>query len=130
MMYVLGAALSLLSAFASVGGAIWVYIHLAKLSSRTENVEQKLSSLQSKLASQDRWSRDEIRDSVDNYLQNLDLEGGSGMDGDLMQMMLPALMQGMGSGQAPGNAEQPGPVEQPTQPLNVLGSGGQNGQSE
>jgi hypothetical protein len=130
MMYVLGAALSLLSAFASVGGALWVYIHLAKLSSRTENVEQKLSSLQSKLASQDRWSRDEIRDSVDNYLQNLDLETGSGMDGDLMQMMLPALMQGMGSGPAQGNAEQPGPVEQPTQPLNVLGSGGENGSSE
>lgn len=54
-----------------------------------EVVEEKIQRTAGKVAAQDRWSRDEIRDAVDAYLQTLDLEsGGGGADENLLAMLM------------------------------------------
>jgi len=94
-------------ACAACFGAFWVTynIQIAWYSreDRIQTVEDNIQSLRGKLSASDRWSRDEIRDAVDTYLQQMDLEPGGGG----MEDFLPMLMQ-MQMSQAPATGEQSG----------------------
>jgi len=98
-----------------------VFVDSERVRRRLEIQDEKLSSLQSKQAAESRWSRDEIRDAVDTYLQTIDFEPREGMDSDMMQALLPMMLGGMQNGG--GNPPEPDSVEAPNQP-DILGQGG------
>lgn len=114
-------------------GAFWVTYQVQVTRHTAENrmqkVEDQIQSLRGKLSSNDRWSRDEIRDAVDAYLQTIDLQpGGSSME-DLLPMLLQ--MQ-MGQATAPGppsGTDGDAPRSDTEIARQLSGQGGINGQS-
>lgn len=98
-----------------------------RINNRVESVEDKLESALGKMHREKGITRDTIRDQVDTYLGTLDLQSGGGMDSEVMQMMLPMMMQGATGAQAPS---EPSPDEARETAVNngtFLGSGGDNG---
>lgn len=129
MTYILAAitVLNLLCAGLSAWVAFQALTQYYRINNRVESVEEKLESALGKMHRNKGITRDTIRDQVDTYLGTLDLESGSGMDSDVMQMMLPMMMQGATGAQAPS---EPSPEEARERAINngtFLGSGGNDG---
>lgn len=118
-------------ACAACFGAFWVtyQVQITRHTSenRIQKVEDQIQSLRGKLSASDRWTRDEVRDAVDAYLQTLDLQpAGGGME-DLLPMLLQMQMGGPQAGrEAPGTGEQPATSDVEIA-RTLAGSGGANG---
>jgi len=84
--------------------------------------------VRNKLTNSNRLTREEIRDSVDTYLDSMDIKAGGGMDGELMQAIMMSAISGGGFAGTP--EQQDATEEQQKQVNSLLGSGGINGQSE
>jgi outer membrane murein-binding lipoprotein Lpp len=124
---VLSALVALAGAASTVWAMIQTHVTVHSQADRMNTLEERLQRMQGKQAAEQRWTRDEIRDAVDQYVQTLDLQPG----GASMEDLLPMLMQmQMGSGsQAPGpqgtgGDSAPSDVEIAR---TLAGSGGNNG---
>lgn len=114
--------LSLLGALVASYTAAKVQVEYYQLHSRIDTVEEKITSALGKIGREKSLSRDQIRETVDNYLASLDIEQSGGMDGDLMQMMM---MQFMQPGQSPEHDES-GEVQSDNHLPYLHGKGGRN----
>lgn len=108
ILIVLCATVALAGAITTVYAMVQTHVTLASQRDRVCTLEEKLQRLTGKIAANDRWSRDEIRDAVDQYLQTLDLEPSSGMGEETLLQMLMGMQQMGGTAPAPAPEETPG----------------------
>ena len=123
----------LLSAVIAVLSGVRVYLHVHQWENRVQAVEASNKSLLGKLAAQDKWTREEIRDIVDDYLERREPRE-SGASDSVLEMMLPAMMQGFAFGpRTPSEAApEAQPEPEPPRVPHMLGQGGlaRNGERE
>lgn len=119
MTYV-AAFLALAAAATCIYSSARVLFHLYRWHDRIETLEQRVQSLQGKVAADSRWSRDEIRSQVDEYVQQLGLEPADASGGDLMQAMMQMMMMQQ---QQPTGGDGEGVPEQQVD-LGLAGRGG------